>query len=49
MSREEKDHPATHLCRARIQLTGWKLPHPPYSPDVTSLDFNLFGLIKYQM
>jgi histone-lysine N-methyltransferase SETMAR len=23
------------------------LPHPPYSPDLASKDFHLFGAIKY--
>jgi len=29
---------------------GWEvLPHPPYSPNMASSDYHLFGVVKNQM
>jgi histone-lysine N-methyltransferase SETMAR len=30
----------------RIQELQWDLQHPPYSPDLSSNDFHLFGPLK---
>jgi histone-lysine N-methyltransferase SETMAR len=44
------DKPRPHTARAaqeRIQELQWELlEHPPYSLDLASSDFHLFGLLK---
>jgi len=38
------------LTLEKIENIGWEvLRHPPYSPDLASSDYHLFGFVKMQV
>ena len=48
----QHDNARAHTARstvATIQDLSECLPHPPYSPDLTPIDFHVFGLLKEAM